>query len=71
MDATSSAIASSLKTVRGCFGFGEIESIETSFCCATSLPPTVSEVGINASKFVPNPPRFALMQFHRFVLTCN
>ena len=46
-----------------------IASIETSFCCATSFPATVSDVGISESKLVPRPPRFVLMQFlHR---VCN
>ena len=55
--------------VRGWRGLGEIASTETSFCCATSLPATVRDVGIKESKLVPRPPRFALMQFlHR---VCN
>ena len=55
--------------VRGWRGLGEIASTDTSFCCATSLPATVSDVGISESKLVPSPPRFALMQFlHR---ACN
>ena len=46
-----------------------IASIETSFCCATSLPATVRDVGIKESRLVPRPPRFALMLFlHR---VCN
>ena len=69
MEAINSFSALSSKTVLGCRGFGEIASIETSFCWATSLPATVSEVGISESKLVPSPPRFVLMQsLHR---ACN
>ena len=69
IDAINSLSAPSSKMVRGWRGLGEIASIETSFCCATSLPETVRDVGIKESKLVPRPPRFALMQFlHR---VCN
>ena len=69
IEAVNSFSAVSSNTERGWRGLGEIESIETSFCCATSFPATVRDVGISESKFVPSPPRFALMQFlHR---ACN
>ena len=58
IEAISSFSAVSSKTVRGWRGLGEMESIETSFCCATSFPATVSDVGIRESKLVPSPPRF-------------
>ena len=61
IEAVNSFNAVSSNTERGWRGLGEMESIETSFCCATSFPATVSDVGISESRFVPSPPRFAKM----------
>ena len=62
IEAASSANCSSSKTVRGCFGFGEIKLISTSLRSATTTPLGVVisggiiDAGINASKPRPNPP---------------
>ena len=62
MESASSANCSSSKTVRGCFGFGEIKLISISLRSATTTPLGVviscgiTDVGIKASKPRPNPP---------------
>ena len=64
IDAESSLSASSSKTLLGCFGFGFIDSISTSSLPATGASTPVARigVGINASKFLPKPPRFVLIR---------
>ena len=69
IEAINSSSAAGSKCVRGWRGLGEIEEIGTSFCCPTSLSPTVNDVGINASRFVPKPPRRAIKRSHLHV--CN
>ncbi|CAB4576638.1 unannotated protein [freshwater metagenome] len=69
IDAINSSSATGSKCVLGCLGLGEIDAISTSFCCPTSFPSTVKEVGISASRLVPSPPRLAITQSH--LRACN